>query len=298
MQSLKRFESKSKVTPSYTMVKKSRENAPTRVISFTSGKGGVGKSNTVVNTAIALADMGRRVLILDADLSLANVDLLFGVTPKGTIHDVVAGTTSLREIVIETKEGVSIIPASSGVESLTRLTGSDKLLLLNEIESLGAQYDYLLVDTGAGISSEVMYFNAASSETICIINGEPTSLTDAYALIKVLVQSYGEKRVSVLANNVSSEGEGRKAFERLSKVVQRFLQVQLVYMGAVPTDASVPEAVRQQQPLQILFPSSGAASSIRLLARKIDDDFFAFRVKGGMQFFFEQIISGGIAAHG
>lgn len=262
----------------------------TRVMSFTSGKGGVGKTNSVVNVALSLAKLGRRVLLLDADLGLANVDVLLGITPARTIQDVLAGHASLEEIIIEGPEGISIIPASSGVESICHLDTHQKMLLLNGVEEVAASYDYLLIDTAAGISSEVMYFNSASSEIVCVITNEPTSLTDAYALIKVLSQSYGEKGISVVVNNVPSEAEALSAYKKLSRSVERFLHMKLEYLGWIPTDVSVGEAVRRQRALSEEFPSSAAARSIAGITERIDERFLSNRVKGGMQFFFRQLL--------
>ena len=150
----------------------------TRVISFTSGKGGVGKTHTVVNTAVTLAAQGFSVLILDADLGLANVDVLAGVTPKGTLHDVLKGRCALDDILVEGPGGIVIIPAASGVEEIQALGNAEKMVLMSEVERIAHHYDFLLIDTPAGIGSDVMYFNSAAGEVVCVITGEPTSLTD------------------------------------------------------------------------------------------------------------------------
>lgn len=262
----------------------------TRVMSFTSGKGGVGKTNTVVNIGCALSDLGKRVLILDADLGLANIDVLLGITPKYTLLDVFEGRKHLRDVVIEGPNGLTVIPAASGVESLCRLDVSARAVLMEQVEEIAAHYDYLLIDTSAGIGTDVMYFNSASSEVVCVINPEPTSLTDAYALIKVLSQNYGEKEIKVIANNVQNESEGHKIFSRLEKAVARFLHIDLLYLGHVPSDLSVREAIQEQRPLVKIFPSSQAGLALSALARKVDLEFPALRVKGGMQFFFKQIL--------
>lgn len=265
----------------------------TRVVSFTSGKGGVGKSNTVINTALALADLGRSVLILDADLGLANIDILCNLTPKKTIQDLLEGTATLKDIIVEGPMGISIIPSSSGVEYLSRLSHGQRLQILNEVETVAASYDYLLIDTAAGVSPDVMFFNAAANEIICIVTGEPTSLTDGYALIKILTNNYREKEISILANNVPSAVEGQRAFERMQRVVGRFLGTKLRFLGTIPSDQSLPDAVRQQIPVSELFPSSSIARAYRTFARTLDEDFYAHRVKGGVQFFFEQLLAGG-----
>ena len=264
--------------------------AITRVMSFTSGKGGVGKTNTVLNLAIALAREGRRVLVFDADLGLANLDVLLGLRVEHTLHDVLEGRRSMQEIMVDGPEGIRLIPASSGVESICNLNASQRLQLLSSIEEVASQFDYLLIDTGAGIGAEVMYFNSASSEIVCVINGEPTSLTDAYAMIKILSRNYGEKSISILVNNVSREQEADLAFKRLAKSVDRFLQVQLKYLGFIPYDISISDAVREQRALLDIYPSSSAGRAFVHLARRVDEDFWDMRVKGGMQFFFKQIL--------
>jgi flagellar biosynthesis protein FlhG len=265
-----------------------------RVMSFTSGKGGVGKTSMVVNLGVALADIGKSVLILDADLGLANVDVLLGLRPKYTLLDLFEGRRSLEEIIVNGPKGISIIPAASGVESICNLNAARKLLLMQAVENMAYGFDYLLLDTQAGIGPDVIYFNTASAEVICVINSEPTSLTDAYALIKVLAKNYGERSFSIISNNVASEKEGLAAFNRLRLAVERFLQVELNYLGHVPSDPALPDSVRSQQPLMELFPSSRAALALAALARRIDSDFHEFRIKGGMQFFFRQLLEMGV----
>lgn len=273
----------------------------TRVISFTSGKGGVGKTHSVVNTAIALAREGKSVLILDADLGLANIDVMLGIEPRATIYDVIRGERTLEEVIVEGPEGISIIPAASGVESICSLTTAQRMLLMSAIERVAYRFDYLLIDTGAGIGADVMYFNCASREIVCVVTPEPTSLTDAYAMIKVLSTRYGEKSVSILVNNVRSTTkpvavEAEMVFRRLSAAVERFLHIELKYLGFVPADSSALEAIRSQKALLEVYPSSPAGLAFASLARKIDAEFQDFRLKGGMQFFFQQLLE--MSSHG
>lgn len=274
----------------------------TRVISFTSGKGGVGKTNSVVNTALGLAALGRSVLILDADLGLANVDVLIGMRASYNLHDVIEGRRTLQEIIVEGPGGITFIPAASGVESISNLNHDQRLSLMQAVEEVAFDYDYLLIDTRAGISSDVMHFNAAANEIVCVISAEPTSLTDAYALIKVLAKNYSEKSISILANNIAATGkrsveeEARASFRRIQSSVEKFLnkeQVELNYLGHIPADSVVTEAVRMQRAVMEVFPSSGAGLAFARLARKIDQDFTEYRVKGGMQFFFQQLMENG-----
>lgn len=262
----------------------------TRVISVTSGKGGVGKTHTVTNLGISLASLGYSVLVLDADLGLANVDVLLNLKPQGTLHDVLKGSVRLDDILLEGPGGISIIPAASGVEELHELRSEEKLLLLEEIERIAHRYDYLLIDTPAGIGSDVMYFNSAAAEVVCVINGEPTSLTDTYALIKVLSTTYGEKNFSVVVNNVADETEAATAFKKLTRTVERFLKVKVRYLGWVPADGMVRECVMQQQAISADFPSSKASLSLAAIARTVADQKPEVTVKGGMQFFFRQLL--------
>lgn len=267
-----------------------RSRAVTRVLSFTSGKGGVGKTHTVTNTGIALAELGMSVLILDADLGLANVDVLLNLKPKGNLHDVLKGRVTLDDILIEGPGGISIIPAASGVEELQALDSEAKMFLLQEIERVAHRFDYLLIDTPAGIGSDVMYFNSAAADVVCVITGEPTSLTDTYALIKVLSGSYGEKRVSVIVNDVPSEDAARQAFGKLARAVDKFLQVEVRYVGWIPSDEIVRECVMQQRPVVLEYPSSRIAMAVAEVARTLDEERLSRRLKGGMQFFFRQLL--------
>lgn len=281
-----------------------RSRSLTRVISFTSGKGGVGKTHTVINTAISLAERGRSVLILDADLSLANVDVMLGLRSQYTLYDVVEGKRNIREIMVDGPSGITLIPAASGVESITNLDPDQRLCLMSAIEEVAANFDYLLIDTRAGISADVLHFNSAANEIVCVITSEPTSLTDAYALIKVLAKNYGEKSISILANNIHAgartvEHEARSAFGRIQQSVDRFLQreqVELNYLGFIPADELVRDSIRSQKPITEVYPSSAVSLAFARLAERIDQDFARYRKKGGMQFFFQQLME--LEAHG
>ncbi len=263
----------------------------TRVISFTSGKGGVGKTHSVVNTAASLAAQGYSVLILDADLGLANVDVLMGITPKGTLHDVLSGSCAIDDILVQAPGGVAIIPAASGIEEVRGLSAADKMLLMSEIERIASRYDFLLIDTPAGIGPDVMYFNNAASEVVCVVTGEPTSLTDAYALIKVLYSSYGERSFWILVNDIPSEAEAKATFNRLAGAVQKFLGIETRFLGWVESDSRVRESIIERRPIALEYPSSRAAITIGEVARKIAITRPERRLKGGMQFFFEQLLS-------
>jgi flagellar biosynthesis protein FlhG len=274
----------------------------TRVISFASGKGGVGKSTLVLNVAVALAEQGRSVLLLDADLGLANLDVLLGLRPKATLHDVIRGTHHIRDVVLPGPSGISIIPAASGVEEILQLSAQERQFLLDAIEQQAGNYEYLLIDTGAGIGEQVLWFAGASAEVVCVVTPEPTSLTDAYALIKVLSKRYGQRSISAIVNmaqqtvpgDLSSSAE--RTFYRLARAVDRFLHTELSYLGFVPEDSAVRDAVCAQQALLREFPSSAAARAVRKVADTIEREFSGQKVRGGMQFFFQQLLD--VGAHG
>jgi flagellar biosynthesis protein FlhG len=261
-----------------------------QVISISSGKGGVGKTNIVANLALALTRLGKRVLILDADLGLANIDILLGLTPRYTIEHLLTGQKRLEDILVQGPEGMVILPAGSGIPELADLNEGQKLFLLNEMDQLSQRIDLLLIDTGAGISANVLYFNLAAQESIIIITPEPTSLTDAYALIKVLATRHQKKHFIVLANAVTSEPEAKEIFKKISLVADRFLgSVSLDYLGFVPQDQHVLQAVRKQKAVLDLFPHSPAGKSFMALSQRLLDRPFRNRNEGNIQFFWKQV---------
>ena len=267
-----------------------------KVLSFTSGKGGVGKTNMVVNLAYALRQLGTRVMIFDADLGLANVDVLLGLAPQFTIQHVLAGQKTLDEVLVEGPAGIMVLPASSGVQELAHLTEGQRLQLLTELDALESKVDVLLVDTGAGISMNVVYFNMAAQDIVVVVTPEPTSITDAYALMKVMSTKYAEKHFKVILNAVANAAEAQEVFRRLSMVSERFLNISLDYLGFVVHDASFSQAVRQQKPLLELYPSSAAAGCLRTLARQILDTPDTEYAKGTIQFFWQQLLTRQTAA--
>jgi flagellar biosynthesis protein FlhG len=242
-----------------------------RVMAISSGKGGVGKSNVVVNLAMAFDHLGKKVLIMDADLGLANIDILLGLTPRFNIGHVLEGSKRLDEVLVPGPGKIRIMPATSGVQQLTRLTDEQKLLFLEMLDGLETEIDILLIDTGAGISDTVLYFNVAAQEKIIVVNSEPTSLTDAYALIKVLYTRHGERHFRILTNAVANETVGKAIFSKISKVADHFLDgLSLDYLGYIPLDPLVPKAVIKQQSLMEAFPDAPAARAFMTLASKLD----------------------------
>jgi len=245
-----------------------REHQPVAV-AITSGKGGVGKPNVVANLAVSLAGLGRSVMILDADFGLANVDLLFGIAPRHNLGDFVFGRTSLEDIIVEGPSGVKIIPASAGIEQMTALTREQQLRLVRGLTQLGAQTDYLLIDTAAGISGNVIQFLLAAGVVIVVTAPEPTAIVDAYLVVKILAHRESRKRVSILVNSVSGSQEALSVFEQINAVSQRFLSKPLEFFGFIEKDSHILQAVRQQAPCVTMFPGSTASRSINRLAKKL-----------------------------
>lgn len=241
----------------------------TQVIAVASGKGGVGKTNVVANLAVSLSKAGKRVLLLDADLGLGNLDVLLGLVPQHTIEDVLVGTHTLAEIMLKGPAGINVLPASSGVPRLTSLTESQQLMIQEQLADLAAEMDVLLIDTGAGISPNVTFFASSADETMVIISPEPTSLTDAYALIKVLARQYRERRFKVLVNQAKSPREAAEVFRKLDVAVDRFLHVSVELVGAIPYDDYIHMAVMQQKAVSDMFPEAPAAQAFKRLAQQV-----------------------------
>lgn len=267
-----------------------QESLCTRVVTVTSGKGGVGKTNVVANLAVGLARMGKRVLVLDADLGLGNIDVLLGLVPRYTLEDVLSGSRHLSDIVIQGPAGIQVLPAGSGLPQLTSLTDSQQFILQSELEDVASTVDVLLIDTGAGISPNVTYFASAAQETVVVISSEPTSLTDAYALMKVLCRQHRERRFNVLVNMVKSQREAAQAFRKLDVAAERFLNVSLTYLGFIPLDDYVPMAVMEQRAVAELFPCSPASRAFAELAKKIAGWPDPQLPKSTVQFLWQQLI--------
>lgn len=268
------------------------ETPSVRVISVTSGKGGVGKTNIVGNLAISFRRLGKRVLILDGDLGLANIDIIFGLNPAYNIKHVISGEKSLAEIVVEGPEEICIIPAGSGVQELAHLTNGQKLNLLNEFDTLNDDFDILLIDTGAGISSNIMYFNMAVQERLVVVTCEPSSITDAYALMKVMFTRHNTKSFKLVVNMASDAGEARSVFENLSNAAARFLKdISLEYMGFIPMDGNFQKAVRQQCTVVQRYPDSESSLGFQELAKRLLDSSAGTGTDGNIKFFWRKLVS-------
>lgn len=262
-----------------------------RVFSITSGKGGVGKTNLVANLALAFTRMGKKVLVFDADLGLANIDIVFGIHPPYNISHVVSGEKELKEVIAETSSGIGIIPAMSGEETMSDLSEGQKLALLTEFETIENVYDVVLVDTAAGISGNVIYFNLAAEECIVVVTSEPTSITDAYGIIKVLF-GHGAKRFKLLINMVSDEDEAKSVYFTLSQATARFLKgVVTEYMGFVPSDRHLRDSVISRTPLLEKHPDSPSAKAISQLAVKLIDSTRRTDLDGNIKFFMQRLLN-------
>ncbi len=263
---------------------------PVQVIAVTGGKGGVGKSNVSVNLGIALAEMGRRVVLLDADLGLANIDILLGISSNKTIENVLQGECDLKDIMVRGPGGIRIVPASSGTQKLSQLNSLEHAGLIQAFSDIGDDMDVLIVDTAAGISDTVLSFVRAAQEVLMVVTDEPTSITDAYAQIKLLNRDYGLFRFRIVANMVRTPQEGSALFAKLSKVTDRFLDVAMQYAGAIPQDDALKRAVQRQKAVIEAYPRSKAATAFRALAKKVDAWPLPSSPRGHLEFFVDRLV--------
>jgi flagellar biosynthesis protein FlhG len=263
----------------------------TQVIAITSGKGGVGKTNIVANLGYTLTQLGRKVLIFDADLGLGNLDVMLGIAPRFNLSHVISGEKEIGDILIDGPGNMQILPAASGIQALTRLTPDQKRQILADLDQLIAPMDILLIDTAAGISSNVLYFNVAAQEILVVVCPEPASITDAYALMKVLSINHAQNNFCLLVNQVQSAEEGHDVYRQLSMVTDKFLNISLEYMGFVLTDKNLTRAVRRQRVASEMFPQTDASQCFAELARRICNR-SPVQVADGSHFFWQELLSG------
>ncbi|HEY6641021.1 MAG TPA: MinD/ParA family protein [Povalibacter sp.] len=271
-------------------LRRSAHPGPVQVIAVTGGKGGVGKTSVAVNLATALATTGRRVMLLDGDLGLANVDVFLGMSPRHTMAHVMSGERSLDEIIIESPHGVQVIPGASGVADMANLSAAGHLSLIQAFSTLNSRVDTLIVDTSAGISHSVVQFSQAAQHVLMVVCDEPASMTDAYALIKVLSRNHDVTRFRVLANMARSPGEGDSLFEKLQRVTSKFLDVTLEYVGEIPEDPYLRRSIREQRPVIGAFPASPSTRAFKKLALKADKWPVPDGPRGNLEFFVERLV--------
>ncbi|MGB1191687.1 MAG: MinD/ParA family protein [Pseudomonadales bacterium] len=263
-----------------------------RVVAVTGGKGGVGKTNVSINLSIALSQREQRVLLLDADLGLANIDVLLGLKPERNLEDVYAGECELSDVIIDGPQGIRIIPASSGTQSMVQLGHQQHAGLIHAFSEMSDDIDVLVVDTAAGISDSVINFIRAAQEVLVVVCDEPSSITDAYALMKLLNRDYGVDAFRIVANQTRSEKEGRALYQRLLSTTDRFLDVMLRYEGEVPNDDSVRKAVRKQRAVIDAYPKSDASKAFNRLADQLLKWPVTSAPSGHLEFFVEQLVEG------
>ena len=270
--------------------------APVRVIAVASGKGGVGKTTVSVNLALALQQAGRQTMLLDADLGLANVDVLLGLQPRFNLSHVLEGRCSLADTIVQGPLGLQIVPAASGLARMSQLSAHEHAGLIRAFSELDQPLDALVVDTAAGIAGDVVTFAQAAQELIVVVCNEPTSITDAYALIKVLWRDHGVERVRILANMARSALEGRETYEKLARAAERFLDVHLNYLGAVPYDEWLRRSIQRQTSVLEAYPSSPASTAFRALARRVEQWAPPAGARGNLEFFVERLVGGSAQA--
>ncbi len=264
---------------------------PIQVIAVTGGKGGVGKTNVSVNLGLCLAQLGRRVMLLDADLGLANVDVVLGLHPRYDLSHVLRGERSLSEILLEGPHGMQIVPAASGLADMAGLSPAEHAGLIRAFSDLGGDLDTLVIDTAAGISDSVVSFSRAAQEVVVVVCDEPASITDAYAIIKLLARDHGLEGFRILANMVRSAREGRDLYEKLYRVTERYLDVTLGFLGAIPYDDALRKAVKAQRPVVDAFPRARVTQAFKNLAHKVDNLPVPAGASGHLQFFVERLLA-------
>lgn len=267
-------------------MKQQQQQQMVKVIAVTGGKGGVGKTNVTLNLAMSMAQLGKKVLVLDADLGLANCDVMLGLRVQKNLFHVLSGEAELDDILIEGPFGIKIVPATSGTQSMTELKPAEHAGLIRAFSEMRTRFDVLLVDTAAGISDMVLSFSRASQDVLVVVCDEPSSITDAYALMKILSREHGVQRFKIVANMVRSLKEGQELFAKLSRVTDRFLDVTLELVATIPFDENVRKAARKQKAFVDAFPKTPASLAIRTLATRAIQWPVPPVASGHLEFFF------------
>lgn len=261
-----------------------------KIIAVSSGKGGVGKTNVSVNLAVSMAKQGQEVMLMDADLGLANVDILLGLNTEYDLSHVIRGERTLEEIIVEGPHNIKVIPASTGRSNMANLTPAEHVGLINAFSEMSCAVDVLIVDTGAGISDSVMSFCGASQDVIVVVHDEPASITAAYAFIKVMSKKHNVNRFHILANMTHDAREGRELFRKLSKATDRFLDVVLSFIGAVPFDGKLRKSIQHQRAVVDAFPNSPSALAFKRITKQISNWTDNYQTDGQLKFFVERMI--------
>ncbi|CAD7850488.1 MAG: Flagellar synthesis regulator FleN [Olavius algarvensis Gamma 3 endosymbiont] len=272
-------------------IRQMKAQHPVRVIAVTSGKGGVGKSNVTINLAVSLAQSGESVMVMDADMGLANIDVLLGLSPGLNLSHVINGECSLEETIIEGPAGIKIVPASSGVAAMSDLTPAQNAGVIRSFSELTEPVDTLLIDTAAGLSDSVVSYTRAAREVIVVVCDEPASITDAYAMIKVMHRDYGVERFHVLANQAQGASQGRELYKKLARVSERFLEVTLDYLGCIPYDDCLKKAVQKQKSVVDAFPRSQSTTAFKQIAKKTQAWPTPTSMEGHLEFFIERLVN-------
>jgi flagellar biosynthesis protein FlhG len=272
------------------MKEQRRSKRPLRVIGVTSGKGGVGKTNIAANLAVLAARQGQRVLIIDGDLGLANVEIVYGLRPRHHLGHLLSGDVTMREVLATGPAGVKVLPAGNGLQQLTRLDDGQRLRLVGALEELEDEFDVVFLDSGAGIGDNVLFFIGAAQEAMLVVSPEPTSLTDAYATIKVLCQDAGVRCFDIVVNQAANEAMARDIFQKLSAVAGRFLDARVRWLGWVPRDENVHRSVMAQRALVELFPTSPATRALNGVIDALLNDPPPPQLDGGMKFLWSRLL--------
>jgi flagellar biosynthesis protein FlhG len=264
--------------------------SPLKVFALTSGKGGVGKTNIAANLAVLAAKAGKRVLVIDADLGLANIEIIFGLKPRYHLGDLLEQRRTIDEVLVKGPHGVCLLPAGSGIQSLTHLTDQQKLQFVTALDPLEDMFDVVFIDSGAGIGENVLFFVGAAQEAILVVSPEPTSLVDAYATVKVLSQQAGVRHFSVVVNPVVDELPARAIFQKLTAVTNRFLTAQVRHLGYIPRDENMHRAIMAQRAVVDLFPSSPSSRALVSISERLFAESAQPQLESGLKVMWQRLL--------
>jgi flagellar biosynthesis protein FlhG len=263
---------------------------PVKVIAVTGGKGGVGKTTVSANLALSIAAAGRDCMLVDADFGLANVDVLLGLNTRFHLGHVVAGECALEDAIVTGPHGLQIVPAASGIKRMANLTDAEQAGIIRAFSDLYHRVDVMVIDTAAGLHESVLTLSQAAHHVLVVVCDEPASITDAYALIKVLSREHGVQRFQILANQTRRSGEGPDLFQKISRVCDRFLNVTLEFAGSIPFDDYLRRAVQRQTAVVDAFPASISSMALKNLALKADKWSVPRGARGHLEFFVERMV--------